>query len=102
MKRLLCILVVASSSCGCVSSSSMSFGVVAVDPVSVSPAMIKQGVVGKDCPTGVGKYGSYELAAKRAIDSAEGANALANAKFSRMEMPVATMCVTVTGDAIRI
>lgn len=87
---------------GCVSSSSMNFGVVAVDPLSIPITMVREGVQGEDCASGVGKYESYELAMKLAIASAPGANALTNAKFSRVEVPVATMCVTVTGDAVRI
>lgn len=100
--RVLLILIIASTITGCVSSSRMNFGIVAVDELSVAFLVLAQNVKGKDCPMGAGKYGSYELAMKRAIASAKGANALINAKFSRVELPLETMCVTVTGDAIRI
>jgi hypothetical protein len=100
--RLLLAVALASTIPGCVSSSKMSFGIVAVDELPVSYPVIAKDVKGEDCPTGVGKYGSYEVATQRAIASAPTANALVHAKFSRMEMPLGTICVTVTGDAIRL
>jgi hypothetical protein len=101
MRRLL-LIVFAIAISRCVSSSRMSFGVVAVDALPASFVVLAKGVKGEDCPKGVGKYGSYELAMQRAVALAPTANALANAKFSRVERPLGTMCVTVTGDAIRI
>ena len=84
---------------GCVSSKPMNFTAVSTGEANIEYIVLSKGVVGKDCE---GQYGSYEKATRNAIASVEGATALVNAKFSRKEVPVAKICVTVIGDAVKI
>jgi len=84
---------------GCLSSKPMNFTAVSIGEASIEYIVLRQGAVGKDCE---GQYGSYEKATRNAIASVEGATALVNAKFSRKEVPVSKICVTVIGDAVKI
>ena len=84
---------------GCVSSQPMRFSAVSVSAPPSKALIVQEGVVGEDCPEGTGSYGSYAEATRKAISSVPHANALVNAQFSRVEKPVARICVTVTGDA---
>lgn len=87
---------------GCVSSETMRFTAVSVSDPPSSVLIIQKGVVGEDCPKGTGSYGSYADATRKAIESAPSANVLINARFSRVEKPIARICVKVTGDAAQI
>jgi hypothetical protein len=87
---------------GCASSQTMEFGIVSVDPLPISPTILKENVVGEDCPSGTSGYGSYSKATQQAISSVNTANALINAQFSRTERPVGKICVKVIGDAVRL
>ena len=80
----------------------MRFTAVSVAELSSSVQIIQEDVAGEDCPKGSGVYGSYEEATRKAIQSVPNANALINAKFSKIEKPVAKICVVVTGDAVRL
>ncbi|MEM7359994.1 MAG: hypothetical protein AAF431_12910 [Pseudomonadota bacterium] len=84
---------------GCVSSKPIHFTIASVEDAKFDYEILKKGVEGKDCE---GQYGSYEVATRAAITSVKGANALANAKFSRKEVPIARICVSVVGDAVKI
>ena len=100
-KKLISLIVLASAIqlAGCVSSKPMVFTAVAVKELGIKYQLLKKDVKGEDCS---GQYGSYELATKNAIANTKGANALVNARFSRREVPIAKICVTVTGDAVKI
>jgi len=87
---------------GCATSQTMEFGAVSVDPLPVSPTILKENVMGEDCPSGTSGYGSYSIATQQAISSVNTANALINAQFSRTERPVGKICVRVIGDAVRL
>lgn len=100
--RLVCVLLLVVSLGGCVSSRPMLFSAVSVAALPISPVVLQLGAIGEDCPKGSGSYGSYSLAAERAISSVPNANALINAKFTRTERPFATICVKVIGDAVRL
>jgi hypothetical protein len=80
----------------------MRFTAVSVSEVPSDVRIIEEDVVGEDCPKGAGSYGSYAAATRKAIESVASANALINARFSRVEKPVAKICVTVTGDAVQL
>ena len=80
----------------------MRFTVVSVSETPSDVRIIQEDVVGEDCPKGAGSYGSYADATRKAIESAPGANVLINARFSRVERPVAKICVTVAGDAAQL
>lgn len=84
---------------GCISGKPINFTIVSVNDAKIEYTLLSKGVVGKDCE---GQYGSYEAATRAAIASVEGANALVNAKFSKKEVPIARICVKVTGDAVKI
>jgi hypothetical protein len=84
---------------GCISSSPMKFTVASTNSPSNGYTLLQEGVIGQDCE---GQYGSYEVATRIAISSVDEANALINVEFSRREMPIARICVTVTGDAVKI
>lgn len=80
----------------------MRFTVASVSEVPSDIQIVQEGVVGEDCPKGVGSYGSYAEATRKAIQSAPHANALINVRFSRVEKPVSKICVKVAGDAARL
>lgn len=100
--RFVWMLLLVPSLVGCVSSPSMLFGAVSISALPISPVVLQTGAIGEDCPKGSGSYGSYSLAAERAISSVPNANALINARFMRTERPLATICVRVIGDAVRL
>lgn len=95
-------IVAAIAVSGCVSSETMRFTAVSVSDAPSKARIVQEGVVGEDCPKGAGSYGSYADATRKAIESAPNANVLINARFSRVEKPVAKICVKVTGDAAQL
>ena len=100
--RLCCLVACALSASGCVASSAMQFTAVSISELPPDFQILEKDVVGEDCPNGIGGYGSYAEATRRAIESVPEANALINAAFSSAEHPIARICVKVVGDAVRL
>ena len=96
------LIAVAAAVSGCISSATMTFTAVSVHEPPPDIRIVKEGVVGEDCPKGAGSYGSYDEATHKAITAAPPANVLINARLSRVERPVAKICVIVTGDAAQL
>jgi hypothetical protein len=80
----------------------MRFTVASISELPSNVQIVQEGVVGEDCPKGAGSYVSYAEATRKAIRSVPHANALINVQFSRVEKPVAKICVKVAGDAAKL
>jgi len=85
----------------CVSAPPTHFDAISVSQSPAGHVILKENVMGRDCHGFIATYGSYEIAAQRAIESVEGAEFLVNASFYRKEMPIARICVFVEGDAAK-
>jgi hypothetical protein len=87
---------------GCIGSPAQTWTVASVRDMQPPPKLVKQGVVGEDCPSRWFSYGSYAVAMEAAISSAPGSNAVANAKFYSQERVLGIICVRVSGDAVAV
>lgn len=85
---------------GCVSSSQVLLSVASSKAKPENITILKKDVKGDDCSSIMPfYYGSYSAAINNALQKVEGSNVLVNAQFSRREMPLFRICVTVEGDA---
>jgi hypothetical protein len=102
MRSFLCVALASCVCFGCVASGHVNLSVASPREVPADVIILEQEVSGEDCPGWIGSYGSYAAAIDDALSKVEAANALVNVRFSRREMPVFRICVTVEGDAAKL